>query len=358
MSVGEKIEAIYHMGYCLWIGAGVTHHLSSLGIPSPGWGALVSRMEGEAGFSVSRGAFPDRLARCWRKLGLARFQALLRGAVHETLAEAGLAWAEARPAEVPRQAYELVTLGRGANVIVNFNVEIGTSRLIGGGIGKYVIKAYESPLMTHVVGKDIFWAGAGGGAPRLSIFHPHGAVEAGGLCVLTAEDYRVMNGTLALQLATHVAFREKLVIVGMSLDDVYLRHQLTTFREQIGEILWIRSDSDHRDDEVDTWADDVGVTTVSDRSWDEAWASIAAAINSPRRPSERLMLDAWAQFLSWACGNDRHSHPAPMDVARGVLHAARGHDGYDAPFSRVHPRWASTGEVVLNRMRALPIAGT
>src|SRR5206468_1707422 len=73
---------------------------------------------------------------------------------------------------------------------------------------------------------------------RRAVYHPHGALETSGVCVLAESEYKSMHGTLALELATHAAFASRLVIIGMSLEDGYLRSQLERFMPQLSGVVW------------------------------------------------------------------------------------------------------------------------
>ncbi len=338
--VGVMIESIYHSSYCLWVGAGVTRHLSSIAVPCPGWVELVERLELEAQVPSSMDALDVRLSRCWLRLGLVQFQLSLRRNIHHALANAILSWSEANPGEVPLTARQIATLACGANTIVNFNIEAGTSLFMGGTVGPYSIKAYESPLITRLRGPDLWWAGGGAGPPRMSILHPHGIVETGGLCVLTRDDYVEMNGTLALQLAVHTAFRETLVIVGMSLGDEYLREQILRFRRQIGTVHWVRAESDPLDSATEAWVRNANVAILTAPTWSEVWATIDSAIVGQRRASRRRLAAGWLDAIRWACENDEIQHASPDDSPLGgLLAAARGIPPGTPPTAVANRRW-------------------
>ena len=71
------------------------------------------------------------------------------------------------------------------------------------------------------------------------MYHPHGLSTAD--CIMTEKDYENLDGTLAFELAVHTAFGNHLAIVGMSLQDEYLRKQIHKFRSQIDSITWFNS---------------------------------------------------------------------------------------------------------------------
>ena len=68
---------------------------------------------------------------------------------------------------------------------------------------------------------------------------------------MTSEEYRALNGTLGLELAVHSCFGDNILIVGMSLDDDYLRRQIVMFRGQIRSIYWMRIESDRDEGDED-----------------------------------------------------------------------------------------------------------
>jgi len=68
---------------------------------------------------------------------------------------------------------------------------------------------------------------------------------------MTASQYKVNRETLAFRLAIHAAFGNTLVIVGMSLNDDYLRQQIEASRASLEEIYWFDSQFPGR---LATWA--------------------------------------------------------------------------------------------------------
>jgi hypothetical protein len=100
---------------------------------------------------------------------------------------------------------------------------------------------------------------------------------------MTWEEYKALNGTLALQLAAHAAFGNNLAIVGMSLQDEYLRKQISEFRNQIHSILWFNSQFG----DLQTWAMRNGVEMVPVK-WSEFWEQW----NTTDVPKNGLMI-AW-----------------------------------------------------------------
>jgi hypothetical protein len=196
-------------------------------------------------------------------------------------------------------------LGARANPIVNFNIEVITSYLLGGA-EPHAIKCFIPPVpgAAHVL--------SGHGQYTLSpsrhnraIYHPHGAVAVGGICVMTASEYRAMRGTLALQLAVHAAFRSPLAIVGMSLDDEYLREQLAEFRDQIDEVFWFRTMDSAVSDQLEHWCIVNRVCVVDVKTWPAFWDQVDLMLPAP--PEEGLTSN-WLNVVSEADNAVRTGH--------------------------------------------------
>jgi len=288
-------------GYCLWVGAGVGVHLGAAASSKvPGWAEVVDRLEASAGLTPPPGvAFADRIDRCLRALRRIEFQKHLRAAIVKPLSEAIVKLAndhEARTPCLPTVARQLAHLGSVANPIVNFNVETTTSRLIADPSGISNIRCFAPPVpgATTLLRARTPEALAF----RRSVYHPHGAVDDSGICVMASTEYESMRGTLGLQLAVHNAFEGKLAIVGMSLDDAYLREQLRAFRSQIDTIYWFASGV-RPDDESWAWAN--GVTLVR-QPWATFWERVEAILPGPT--SEVSLHRSWLQAVTEAC-NER-----------------------------------------------------
>ena len=217
-------------GYCLWIGAGVGVHIGGKAVP--GWPALVQSLESSAKLAAHPAdmTHPERIERCLAELRRLSFQRHLRTAIVQPLSAAIASMADSHADAsdvVPRSVRQLAHLGALANPIVNFNIEQTTSHLVADAMGFAAVKSFRvsvpgaTTLGNYQIPpqEDAF---------ERHVYHPHGSVDDTGICILAQSEYRAMNGTLALQLAAHAAFGSNLAIVGMSLDDRYLREQLET----------------------------------------------------------------------------------------------------------------------------------
>ncbi len=275
----SALSLIRSKSYCLWVGAGVTKHLTEG--RSPSWEELVKELEVRAelvspDFDCS---FTERLEVVKSKLGRALFQKELRKTIIIPLTEsvAQIAKNFSEPFSMPPAAKQIACLGTVANSIVNFNIESITSVLLAKPSGPYQIKVFQ-PL---VPGASSIKSSSGSyknGQYRRSVYHPHGSIDISGLCVLTQTDYKAMQGTLAFQLACHAAFQEVLVIVGMSLEDEYLRKQIEGFRSQIGTVIWFVSDDPS--DETRKWAWKNSINMIKG-SWSKFWQAVEQKLPCP-----------------------------------------------------------------------------
>lgn len=267
-------------GYCLWIGAGIGVNLGvAAGCAVPGWDEVVHRLERAADLASPAGvSYADRIERCLRTLRRPSFQRHLRAAIVRPLAEAIVKLAndhvERRPC-LPVAVRQLAHLGAIANPIVNFNVETTTSLLVAGPSGIPNIRCFAPPLpgaTTLLRPQEPARM-----AFRRNVYHPHGAVDASGICVMASSEYDSLRGTLGLQLALHNAFESKLAIVGMSLEDAYLREQIRSFREQIATVYWF-VDGCTDGTRAWAWANDI---TLVEQPWPKFWERVEAILPGP-----------------------------------------------------------------------------
>jgi hypothetical protein len=116
-------------------------------------------------------------------------------------------------------------LAQFANPIVSFNVEPLSSVLPARPAAPIRLVPYSNDRPSEFTWREPF-----GKFQRL-VYHPHGLIITDP--VMTESDYHSKNGTLAFGLAIHLAFGNNLAIVGMSLDDEFLRKQIEDSRRQI-----------------------------------------------------------------------------------------------------------------------------
>ncbi len=239
MSINNELDKLRNDGYCLWVGAGVTKQLAGACVPD--WRGLVEQIETHARISNPAASFPERLDDCLEKIDREKFQSHIRNLIYEPTKNAirELAKKSTDPANVvPAQVRQLAHLGSLANPIVNFNVESFTSHALARPGGSFAIKSYVlSGIRKERLQIEPFLELNGSRYPRM-VYHPHGAIDLTGLCVLGQKEYKDHKGSLAYELAIHAAFQSHLAIVGMSLDDRYLIEHLTDFRDQIRDVLW------------------------------------------------------------------------------------------------------------------------
>lgn len=258
MNLG-RAKAKLDDGYCLWIGAGVTKQLWHGALQ---WDELTNNIEVCAGLAEGRSSqFPERLQRCADKLGPDVFRRHLRKIYYTDLCEAMLRRAaQSMNGEdvIPPEVCKIAALGQLANPIVSFNIEPFSSTLLARPAGPARIIPFIKPQTPRVEFTEF------GKSFQRIVYHPHGLSTAD--CIMTSDDYKTLDGTLAFQLAAHAAFGNNLAIVGMSLQDEYLRKQIYEFRNQIHSIFWFNSQFGG----LETWAMCNSVEMV-EAEWGDFW---------------------------------------------------------------------------------------
>lgn len=300
----EQMLALTYMpmSFSLWIGAGTTIQLArSGGLIVPNWNDLATQMEGTADITPALNAnLPDRLENCHAAIGEAEFQKFLREKILERTYDAIEKAAETHNSKsewCPKEIRQIAKLGTLANPIVSFNIEHMTSYAIarpGGPCSMRCFRTADGPK---------FGRGSFGNRPYKQftriVYHPHGLLDVAGTCVMTSSQYRSMNGTLALQMAIHAAFDSFLIIVGMSLEDEYLRSQLETYSEHI-MIIWFSGKIENPI--VRAWADKMvsgkKMQLVDVPSWAEFWQTVDTLFPDP---NEQELYSAWHSMVYEAC---------------------------------------------------------
>jgi len=275
-------------GYCLWVGAGVTKQLWP---GAPQWGELTKKLEAlaELGDDCSL-QYPERLGRCSDKLGSDLFRKHLRKIYYTDLCEALLRRAAQSLEDgdgIPPESRKVAALGQLANPIVSFNIEPFSSTLLARSAGPARIIPFINPQTQRIAFREFVKT-----FQRI-VYHPHGLSTVD--CIMTEKDYENLDGTLAFELAVHTAFGNHLAIVGMSLQDEYLRKQIQKFRSQIDSITWFNSQFG----DLEIWARCNQVEMV----WVE-WSKFWDAWSAADVPEKDLMIaccrvvDAAAEELS------------------------------------------------------------
>jgi len=148
----------------------------------------------------------------------------------------------------------VAALGQLANPIVSFNIEpvlvlFMLARRPGG--------APEAPLGSAASGdSEVRVAGRVRSLSRI-VYHPHGLATGGS--VMTERQYKANEQSLAFTLAINVAFANTLLIVGMSLNDDYLRQHIEAARDDLKRDLLVDSSFP---EELADWAARHRITTV------------------------------------------------------------------------------------------------
>ena len=284
-------------GICLWIGAGVTKHLAKgIGADIPDWNSLTTTLERKAHIVSApdaQSSNPRRLNACMRKLGAATFRREVSRHLYGALCAALAKYAHdhrGQLAEPPRVAFELAALGWLANPIVNFNVETLTSSLIARPAGPCRVLPYRG-----AASDGVFEQQEGSRDFSRLVYHPHGAVNYSGRAVMTSSEYAAHKGSLAYLLSVSAAFENNLWIVGMSLDDEYLRKHLKQHRKQIRCVRWF--DSDVQLKKHGAWARAAQVSLIP-VLWPDFWALIRSELGHQVRRAG--VMTAWYHAVSVA----------------------------------------------------------
>lgn len=303
--LARVVSSMFANPHCLWIGAGVAKYLARSGDSDiPLWSEFTQQLETQAKLSPPPGlSYAQRLEACHRELGFKQFQREVRGRVHRSLCLAvshladlcvGHESAKDPLAFIPYPVQLMARLGCSASPLVSFNVESLTSVLVAGLGKSFALRPYVPPLPQY----PNRWHSSGShraGEPARIIYHPHGLINMSGLCVLTAADYRSQEATLAFQLAIHAAFQSDLYIVGMSLEDAYLREHLAAFRSQIKRIYWF-TDRDVTKEESLTrwcWTTRLDVVRVCP-DWSDFWEAIAMHAPAIDASNVRTLGSRWS----------------------------------------------------------------
>lgn len=201
---------------------------------------------------------------------------------------------------VPEPFQLLARLGSNSAPLVSFNVE----RLSSGSVAGLASCCAYRPYLPNVPQSPNRRVSAGsfraGSTARL-IYHPHGLIDMSGLCVLAASDYQSQQATLAFQLAIHAAFQSDLYIVGMSLDDDYLRTHLAAFRSQIKRVYWFTPFdlASTADLERWCWTSRVEVVKVA-TDWSDFWHEIRTHAPQIESGKVRTVGQSWFQVCNLA----------------------------------------------------------
>jgi hypothetical protein len=262
---------------------------------APSWGNLISALECEAGVNPPNGIdFAARLDIVQEKLGRAKFQRQLRLKVLQPTASALIkAWEKNRK-KPPSEVCALAHLGFLVNPIVNFNIETLSSQALMVGSGPWHPVVFHPPVADALSSPRSSRSMSDNKRHQRRVYHPHGAIDISGICVMTEREYQSMQGTLGLELAVHAAFGLDLAIVGMSLEDHYLRDQLEKFRNQIDLITWFVGHPVN--DNMANWAYSKRVEIV-ESSWTNLWYDICSDLPGPE---PNILAFEWLQLVIYA----------------------------------------------------------
>jgi hypothetical protein len=161
-----------------------------------------------------------------------------------------------------------------ASAIVSFNIEFLSSVafMMCKGSGFFVPRNYFEPL------PYVFYrATSTPGASNMAVYFPHGLLDLTGQCVITESEYALHSVSLAVGTAVNLCVGGDLLILGMSLNDAYLRDALLRQRRWIREVNWIAPEHSHRE-----WARVARVTCVR-APVDQIWTGLATRMIDEER---------------------------------------------------------------------------
>jgi hypothetical protein len=160
-------------------------------------------------------------------------------------------------------------IGARASTIVSFNLEFFSAfPLVSMKCGSnFVARTFRERSVYSLDVKP----NAGGGVMSAPIYFPHGLLDFGSI-VMTKSEYDRHQGSLAVTTAVHLAIGGDLVILGMSLGDVYLRDAILQNRRWIRNIYWLAEQFDHLE-----WARVANVTLVTAPN-DSVWTTLSDAV--------------------------------------------------------------------------------
>jgi hypothetical protein len=227
---------------------------------APSWASLTSGLTIETDLPAGWRAldYPSRLDWIASQKGHHAFRRALRRGVVEPMLTA----------EIDQQvAKDMAVIGVRAGALVSFNIEIVSTIpfSIGRG-GSFVPRAYRRPEVESMLKP---WTG--GGVVGAAVFFPHGILDLEGNCVITRSEYDAHRMSLAVGTAVNLCLGGDLLILGMSLDDAYLRDAILQHRRWIRDVFWVGSRFEHEE-----WARMANVHRVR-ASYAEIWSGIAKA---------------------------------------------------------------------------------
>jgi hypothetical protein len=211
--------------------------------------------------------YPTKLDWVCGMRGHAAFRKALRSSVIEPMNSARI------DEEIVRC---MAIIGLRAGALVSFNIEPVSAVPFAGG-GSFVIRSYRSehePFLRP-------WTN--GGVTSKPVYFVHGLLDEGE-CVITKSEYAAHQMSLAVGTAVNLCLGGDLVILGMSLDDDYLRDAILKQRRWIRDVFWVTNSSKHA-----AWARVAKVHRISAR-YESLWTGIAAAHLTHDESGELRML--------------------------------------------------------------------
>lgn len=231
-------------GFTIWLGAGVSQAITRG--KTPGWGELVRSLVPPGNSAIAVGAdLPGQLEAISELIGHQRFRRALRERLMVPLSPENI--------DIDVCAH-MAVIGSRASAFVSFNLEELTAIpfVTTRGTGTYCTRVFAQQLeYEHRL------SGPKEPGPfTIPVYFPHGLLSQGRV-TLTRSEYDQLQAGVAMMTAINVALGGTLVILGMSLDDDYLRSEISRHRPWFQDIFWFNKEFHHTE-----WARVAHVTTV------------------------------------------------------------------------------------------------
>ena len=156
----------------------------------------------------------------------------------------------------------MAIIGSRASAFVSFNLEELTAVpfVATRASGTYCVRVFAQQLEYEHRVEGMRESGP----VTIPVYFPHGLLSHGRV-VLTRSEYDELQAGVAMMTAINVALGSDLVILGMSLDDAYLRAEILKHRRWFQKVFWFNDHFAHTE-----WARVAHVTMVEsghDRIW-------------------------------------------------------------------------------------------
>jgi hypothetical protein len=249
-------------GYTLWAGAGAA--IAATRGACPTWNELVAGIEASTAHATAlisdSSDFPTRLEGLSETVGHARFRKELRTRLIDVIT----------PSKIDvGNALDQAVIAARAGALVSFNIDLVSGYLLSvlSGGSKFLPRTLREKSTYGIE----FTSNHEPGTVGKPVYLPHGTLFEGNV-VITKSEYDRHVGSLAMATAVHLCIGTDLVILGMSLDDAYLREAILQNRRWIHNVFWVNNRFSHEE-----WSRVARVTCVR-ADYGLLWAQLARAI--------------------------------------------------------------------------------